>query len=139
MFKEHFKYEDYNGVTREEDHYFNLTQPEIVKLNFSSSGGLKEAVLRITQEQNGAKIIELFEKIIQMSIGRKSEDGRKFQKSQEIIDDFVSTPMYPMLYMHLATDAEYATKFINSIVPKEIADAAKNGNVTSFPVNNTHN
>ena len=78
MFKEHFEYEDYNGVKREEDHYFNLSQPEIVKLNFSSAGGLKETVLRLTQEQNGGKIIELFERIIQMSIGRKSEDGRRF-------------------------------------------------------------
>lgn len=133
MFKEHFEYEDYNGVKREEDHYFNLSQPEIVKLNFSSAGGLKETVLRLTQEQNGGKIIELFERIIQMSIGRKSEDGRRFEKSPEIINDFVSTPMYPMLYMHLATDAEYATKFINAIVPKEVSEAAaKAGNVKQF-------
>ena len=95
MFKEHFEYEDYNGVKREEDHYFNLSQPEIVKLNFSSAGGLKETVLRLTQEQNGGKIIELFERIIQMSIGRKSEDGRRFEKSPEIINDFVSTKSYP--------------------------------------------
>lgn len=133
MFKEHFEYEDYNGVKREEDHYFNLSQPEIVKLNFSSAGGLKETVLRLTQEQNGGKIIELFERIIQMSIGRKSEDGRRFEKSPEIINDFVSTPMYSMLYMRLATDAEYATKFINAIVPKEVSEAAaKAGNVTKF-------
>lgn len=133
MFKEHFEYEDYNGVKREEDHYFNLSQPEIVKLNFSSAGGLKETVLRLTQEQNGGKIIELFERIIQMSIGRKSEDGRKFEKSPEIINDFVSTPMYPMLYMRLATDAEYATKFINAIVPKEVSEAAaKADNVKKF-------
>lgn len=133
MFKEHFEYEDYNGVKREEDHYFNLSQPEIVKLNFSSAGGLKETVLRLTQEQNGGKIIELFERIIQMSIGRKSEDGRRFEKSPEIINDFVSTPMYPMLYMHLATDADYATKFINAIVPKEVSEAAaKADNVKKF-------
>lgn len=133
MFKEHFEYEDYNGLKREEDHYFNLSQPEIVKLNFSSAGGLKETVLRLTQEQNGGKIIELFERIIQMSIGRKSEDGRKFEKSPEIINDFVSTPMYPMLYMHLATDADYATKFINAIVPKEVSEAAaKADNVKKF-------
>lgn len=133
MFKEHFEYEDYNGVKREEDHYFNLSQPEIVKLNFSSAGGLKETVLRLTQEQNGGKIIELFERIIQMSIGRKSEDGRRFEKSPEIINDFVSTPMYSMLYMRLATDAEYATKFINAIVPKEVSEAAaKADNVKKF-------
>lgn len=133
MFKEHFEYEDYNGVKREEDHYFNLSHPEIVKLNFSSAGGLKETVLRLTQEQNGGKIIELFERIIQMSIGRKSEDGRRFEKSPEIINDFVSTPMYSMLYMHLATDAEYATKFINAIVPKEVSEAAaKADNVKKF-------
>lgn len=55
------------------------------------------------------------------------------RKSPEIINDFVSTPMYPMLYMHLATDAEYATKFINAIVPKEVSEAAaKAGNVTKF-------
>lgn len=118
MFKEHFKYVDFNGVEREEDHYFDLTEPEIMRLNFSSAGGLKETVEKITQEQNGARIIELFERIIQMSYGEKSEDGRLFIKDEAALRNFIYSPMYTQLYMKLGTDAEYAQKFINGIVPK---------------------
>lgn len=133
MFHYHFKYTDYNGVEREEDHYFQLNMPEIIKLNFSSAGGLKDAIVRLTQEQNGAEIIELFERIIQMSYGKKSPDGRNFQKSSAILDSFVSTPMYPVLYMKLATDADFAAKFIEAIVPKDTMDKAAN-TLTLSPV-----
>lgn len=118
MYKHHFIYEDYNGVRREEDHYFDLSEPEIMRLNFSSAGGLAETVERISQEQDGGKIIELFERIIQMAYGEKSEDGKLFIKSEEAKQRFVYSPMYSQLYMKLGTDAEFASEFINAIVPK---------------------
>lgn len=41
MFKETFKYTDYNGVEREETHYFDLSQPDIMRLNYGSGATLK--------------------------------------------------------------------------------------------------
>ena len=135
MYRYHFVYEDYNGVKREEDHYFDLSEPEIMRLNYSSAGGLAEAVERISQEQDGGRIIELFERIIQMSYGEKSEDGKLFVKSEEAKQRFIYSPMYPMLYMKLGTDAEFAAEFINAIVPKKADQKESNLKLTTTNAN----
>ena len=40
MFKKTITYNDFNGVERTEDFYFHLTKAELIKLEFSESGGL---------------------------------------------------------------------------------------------------
>lgn len=118
MFKETFKYTDFNGVEREETHYFDLSEPDVMRLNYGSGANLKDIVERITQEQDGGRIIELFEKIIQTSYGEKSEDGKLFIKDEKALRNFIYSPMYPQLYMKLATDADYAARFVREITPK---------------------
>lgn len=118
MFKETFKYTDFNGVEREETHYFDLSEPDVMRLNYGSGANLKDIVERITQEQDGGRIIELFEKIIQASYGEKSEDGKLFIKDEKALRNFIYSPMYPQLYMKLATDADYAARFVREITPK---------------------
>lgn len=118
MFKETFKYTDFNGVEREETHYFDLSEPDVMRLNYGSGANLKDIVEKITQEQDGGRIIELFEKIIQASYGEKSEDGKLFIKDEKALRNFIYSPMYPQLYMKLATDADYAARFVREITPK---------------------
>jgi hypothetical protein len=127
MFKEHFDYVDYFGNERSEDLYFDLSEPEVLRLNFSSVGGLKETVERITQEQNGKRIIALFESIIQAAYGERSEDGRTFIKNEAAKERFIYSKPYSMMYMKLATDDKYAAKFLDGIIPKSIKD----GNATT--------
>lgn len=74
--------------------------------------------MKITQEQDGGRIIELFEKIILAAYGEKSEDGKLFIKDEAARRKFQYSPMYPQMYMKLATDAEYAARFVREITPK---------------------
>lgn len=121
MFVEKIKYTDYDGEEREETFYFNLSKPELTRMNFAAEGGLEKQVERIMQEKNGGRIIALFEDIIQKSYGVKSLDGRRFMKDPEQTRAFTETPAYEILYMKLATDADFAAKFIRGIVPPDIA------------------
>jgi hypothetical protein len=120
MFKEHFEYEDYYGNKRSEDLYFDLSEPEVLDINFSAFGGLKETVERITQEQDGKKIIDLFKTIIEAAYGEKSMDGRLFIKNEEAKERFKYSKPYSILYMKLATDDKYAAKFLDAIIPKSM-------------------
>ncbi len=58
MLKKTITYTDYNGTTRKEDFYFNLTQAEVTELEVSVEGGLVEQINRIVAAQNGKVIIE---------------------------------------------------------------------------------
>lgn len=83
MLKKTIAYTDYNGTTRKEDFYFNLTQAEVTELEVSVEGGLVEMINRIVAAQNGKVIIETFKDIILRAYGEKSPDGRRFIKNQK--------------------------------------------------------
>ena len=55
---------------------------------------------------------------------RRRIDGRKFKKSDEIREDFLSTEAYSEIYMELATNSEEASRFVNSVLPADLAAQA---------------
>lgn len=115
-------YTDYNGVSRTEDFYFNLTQAEITEMEVSVDGGLVEMINRIVAAQDGKQIIALFKDIILRAYGEKSPDGRRFIKTQELRDAFAQTEAYSDLFMELATDSTAAANFVNGIIPAQKPD-----------------
>ena len=121
MIKETITYTDYNGNERTEDAYFNLTKAEIMKMEMSTKGGLAEMIQRVVQAQDQPAIIQIFEDLIHKSYGVKTPDGKGFRKTQADLDEFISTPAYSELFMKLATDADAAAKFINGVVPADMA------------------
>ena len=52
MLKRTIKYEDYNGVEREEDFYFNLTKAELTEMELSQKGGLAEMIQGIIKSKD---------------------------------------------------------------------------------------
>ena len=128
MIKKTVTYTDFNGNERTEDFYFNLTQVELAELDLGVSGvagGLLGMLKKIVQEKNQRQIVEYFKKIVLMSYGEKSVDGRRFTKSDEIRNGFAPTEAYSKIFMELAGDADKAAKFINGIMPKEVLEEAK--------------
>ena len=123
MLKKTFKFVDYNGNPRTEDHYFNLTQAEVTELELSVDGGLTAMINRVVQAQNGRQIIDTMKGIILKSYGVKSPDGRRFIKNQEVRDAFVQTEAYSQLFVELATNAQAASDFVAGIIPAKVDDA----------------
>ena len=125
MIKKTITYTDYDGNERTEDFYFNLSKPELIEMQTSEAGGLEKKIEKISKEQDIKKIIELMKDIIQKSYGVKSDDGKRFIKNQEVLDEFMQSEAYSELFMDLATDANAASEFINGILPKGLVEEAK--------------
>jgi hypothetical protein len=121
MIKETITYTDYNGVERKEDFYFNLTKAEIMELEMSTKGGLAEMIQRIVAAQDQPAIIKIFKDLIIKAYGVKSPDGKRFIKNPEVVEEFVQTEAFSQMFMKLATDADAAAKFVNGIVPADMA------------------
>lgn len=117
MLKKTITFTDYNGQSRTEDFYFNLTLTEISRMELSMVGGLEETIKRLVATQDGAEIMALVEKIILKAYGEKSPDGRRFVKGDDIAEAFSQTPAYDLLFMELATDSEKMAAFVNAIIP----------------------
>lgn len=122
MLKKSITYKNFDNETVTEDFYFNMTKAELVELELSERGGLGDTLKAIVDSKDGAKIIEYFKKIILLSYGERSEDGRRFIKSPELASSFSHTEAYSELFMELATDANVAAAFVAGIMPSDLAE-----------------
>lgn len=122
MLKKVITFTDYNGVERKEEHYFNLTKSELVKMQYSINGGYGEMVQRAIEAKDGKVIMNVIEELIDKSYGIKSLDGRRFEKSEEITKAFKQTEAYDQLFIELVTDDVKAAEFINGIRPADIPE-----------------
>lgn len=129
MHKETITYNDYNGVERTEDFYFNLTEAELTEMEYGQTGGLTSAIEHIIASQDVPTLIKYFKQIILKSYGEKSLDGKYFLKEDDeghkLARKFTQTEAYSILYMKLATDDEAAANFVNGIMPKNIKELAE--------------
>jgi len=125
MIKKTITYTDYDGNTRTEDFYFNLSKPELMEMDFSASGGMEKMIKRIVATNDTKRIIEIFKDIILRSYGEKSADGKRFVKvvdGRKLSEDFAQTEAYSELFMELATDDKAASEFINGVIPQNLVE-----------------
>ncbi|MDO5397617.1 MAG: hypothetical protein Q4G33_06780 [bacterium] len=121
MLKKTIEYNDCNGVERKEDFYFNLTEAELMEMEYGTTGGFSEMVKKIVAAQDTPTIMKIFKSLLLKAYGEKSDDGKRFIKSEEISTAFSQTEAYSKLFMELATDADAASDFINGIIPKSVS------------------
>lgn len=65
--------------------------------------------------------------------GVKSEDGRRFMKSEEISRSFMESPAYEILFEELVTNDKAAADFVNAVMN------VGNSTATSMISTNTQN
>lgn len=122
MLKKTMTYTDYDDNERTEDFYFHLSKAELMEMEVGTTGGLTKMLTKIVAEKDNKLIIEHFKNLVLKSYGEKSPDGRRFIKSAELSDAFSQTEAYSEIFMELATNAEAAAKFVNGIVPNNMAE-----------------
>lgn len=126
MLKKTMTYTDYDGVERTEDVYFNLSKAELIEMQISTDGGYDKMIERIINSKDMKSMGEIFRDLLRKSYGIKSDDGRRFMKSEEISDTFEQSPIYSDIYMELLTNPDEAAKFVQAIMPSDLQkDIAK--------------
>ena len=135
MVVEKIKYTDFNGLEREEEFMFNLTEAEITEMELTTDGGLSDSIKKIIAAQDTPQIIKVFKMLLLKSYGEKSADGRRFVKSDKLSEEFAQTNAYSQLFMKLATDDKAAVAFINGIIPDSMQEKATGNNPGLTPVN----
>lgn len=119
MLKKTIAYTDYNGNQRNETFYFNLSKSELVELSVTY-GNFSD----IAASNDIGKLVGAMKDIILKAYGVKSDDGKRFIKSQELSLEFYQSEAYSTLFMELATNGDEANKFIKGLIPSDINTAA---------------
>lgn len=138
MLKKTITYTDFNGEEVKEDFFFHLSKAELVELEASHEGGLSDAMQRIIDTNDTQAIVAEFKKIMLMSYGKKSMDGKRFIKNQTMREEFESSEAYSTLFMELIVDADAAVEFMNGIIPAGLADDVAKIGSPEIPETETH-
>lgn len=133
MLKKTYTYKDYNDVERTESFYFHFTEAEILDMEMSAEGGFAERVQRIIDAKDQAALMKLIKKFVIDAYGIKSDDGRRFNKNEEVKTSFLECPAFSDIFMDMVTNDELAAEFVNGVIPDtmkkrfaEIAAGKKN-------------
>lgn len=147
MIKKTLTYKDYDGNEVTEDWYFNFNMDELIDLQLEEDiAGQFQGVLDAIKDDNPKdenKIrndaVRLIKKFSQGAVGRKSEDGKRFIKNDQILSDFTETGAYSAFFLDLMGDPDGAAKFITGLVDAdaiaklEKMKAAQAGKVVELP------
>lgn len=126
MLAKKIKFKDYDGQEREGTYLFHLSKAEtIMWLTTTGEYTLDKVLLRLSEERNGKRIMEVFEDLIHRSYGRKSLDGMQFEKSEEAWLQFKQSEAYSELFTSLVTDAKEAAAFVSGIIPSDLSKDIK--------------
>lgn len=120
MLKQDITFADIDGNPMTETWYFNLSEDEVIEQTLmEGDADTYVAQLRaIIASGDPKKIIGTFKKFLMASVGKKSEDGRKFVKTQAISEEFASCGAYHALLREMITNAGLAAKFVNNVFPQ---------------------
>ena len=122
MLKRPITYTDFDGNEITEDFYFNLSASDIVNLDAKYEGGLEGAIKRIAAAEDKTAMIMEMEKVILASYGERSEDGKRFRKSDELSSDFRYHAAYDVLFFEIISDENKMVEFITQVIPKALLE-----------------
>ena len=123
MIKKTITYEDFNGNQQTETFCFNLTKTELMELELGDN--LSESIKKMVETNDKYAILKLIRKIILLAYGKKSDDGKRFIKNEELIEEFEQSAAYEALFDLLTNDETEATSFIEGVVPPQVMAEAK--------------
>ena len=116
MIKKTIKYVDFNGNENEEAVYFNMTKAELTMLELDEKEGLSNYIKGAVESGDNKALVEVFNKLLIESYGVKSEDGKRFVKSEQLKEEFRQSAAFSEIFMTLATNADEAEAFIKGLV-----------------------
>lgn len=112
-------YVDFDGNEQKEVANFHLSEADLAKMSLGVEGGMEAYLKKIINEKNTEKIIELFEKIIKMSYGKR--EGNRFIRTPELTEAFTQTEAYSELFMEIISDEDKASEFIRGVLPTKLS------------------
>jgi hypothetical protein len=112
-------YKDLNEQPQTETFYFHLSKADVIDIIANNEHVEWERIATSGDEQ---KSFELVKQMLRRTYGVKSEDGKRFIRSNEVWENFVESEAYSALVFELATDAEASAAFFNGVLPQGLLE-----------------
>lgn len=127
VYRETIQYRDLDGNKVEDLFEFSLNSAEIAEMEVSIKGGLKNHLEKVVREDDRGEIVKAFKDILRGAIGRRSDNGKMFLKTEEVRNAFMYSGAYEVMFFRMLSDAEYASNFINETFPHDLVEKMNAG------------
>ena len=151
MIKKTITYTDFNDDLVTEDFYFHIKKSVLLE-NMDIKEELQELQNRMTAEDRTAEnltedrtaenltedrtaenlteeeiqlLLDLVKRLIKLSYGIRSEDGKKHRQTPEIWDDFYDSAAYDAILFQMFQEKGKAMEFLGGIMPKDLMEEAE--------------
>lgn len=126
MLKKDITFKNFDGKEVTKTFYFHLTKLELAEKEIMSDGGYAEKLKEITQSGKASEVYPIMKELILDSVGNRTDDGDRFEKSEEIRNAFLQSNAYETLIFEMLKNAALAAEFMNAIMPADlVAEAQK--------------
>jgi hypothetical protein len=118
-----------------EDHYFHISKADLVEMEVEAHKeaytdkdgneltGMQAHLQRMIDAEDARAVLKEFKAIIARSYGKK--EGDRFIKNPTILAEFEGSEAYSELIFELLTNSDELAKFVNSVVPGNLEEIAK--------------
>ena len=125
MIKEQITYEDFDGNEVTETHYFNMSESQLIQLEARHQpGGWGRYLQDVIRKNDPDEVMDLFLEVLRMTYGIRETETNRFRQGKEIFEDFQQSLAYDKFFSDLFLVEGKIEKFMNSVMPKRVQDAA---------------
>lgn len=132
MIKMNVSAETFDGDMVTETLWFHMNKVDLIELQQSEPGGFTDTLQAFMSRkpedwtmQDKFKLFDFFRTMVDKAYGERSSDGKRFQKSPEILANFKDSIFYDEFVLSLLEDEEKSIKFFNGVMPKSLIEQAK--------------
>lgn len=128
MVKKTITFTNFDGTEITKDFYFNISKMEFRVLDRKIPGGLENMINQIRNEKDEARLVDFLDMLILESYGEKGEDDRFIKedsRGRRLSSYFKVSEAWDVLFMNLINNEDELTEFLTGIVPKDIAEGAR--------------
>lgn len=122
MLKKDITYTDFDGNEVTDTFYFHISRAELLTLELDPETSLKRRMEALRNTSNVRGIVETINDLIKLSIGRRSEDGKRFEKSSLLSDEFMESEAYSQFLFELLSDPKRCVDFVIGMMPTDVGN-----------------
>lgn len=129
MLKKTVEYTDFDDNAAVETLYFNLTKTDLadnmhIIEEFESLSTMLSGAKRDLTTAEVQQVLNMVKKVMEISYGIRSADGKRFAKTEQQWVEFTQTAVYDTFLISLFENPQNAVDFVTGIIPKDIREEA---------------
>lgn len=125
MIKKTVSYEGFDGETITEDLYFHFNKAELMELEVETDRGFSKKLQAVAEAKDVREVLAVFKDIVVRSYGVRSEDGKRFIKTERAREEFDGSEAYSEVLFDLLSNPANAARFVGGLMPSDLLEKAK--------------